>query len=55
VECKGATWLISVSPLTPGVPILRRNAFEANSRSEIEAMAGAKGSVDRVLHSGEQS
>jgi len=49
MQSRGCIWLISVSPTTPDLPILRRYSFEATAQSEIEAMAEAKGRVDRVL------
>ena len=41
--------LVSVSPETPDLPILRRARFELAAQSDIEVMAEARNRVDRVL------
>jgi hypothetical protein len=51
MERKGSIWLINVSPTRPDLPILHRCLFERIAQSEVDAMAEAKGRVDRVLAS----
>jgi hypothetical protein len=43
--------LVSVSPTTPDLPILRRYLFEIAAQTELEAMAEAKARVDKILAS----
>ena len=43
--------IVSVSPETPDLPILRRCLFEMAVRSEVEAIAEVKSRIDRVLSS----
>jgi hypothetical protein len=43
--------LVSVSPITPDLPILRQYLFESAAQSELEAVAEAKAHVDKVLGS----
>ena len=49
VERKTSIWLITVSPKTPDLPILHRHSSETRAQSEADAIAEAKGRVDRVL------
>jgi len=49
VKRKRSIWLITVSPKTPDLPILHRYSTETRAQSERDAIAQAKGRVDRLL------
>ena len=49
VERRHGLLLVSVSPATADLPILRRCLFEVSTQSEAEAMREAQNRVDRVL------
>jgi hypothetical protein len=49
VECKGSIWLITASPKTPDLPILRCYCSKATAQCETDAIAEAKYRVDMVL------
>ena len=49
LERRNGLLLISVSPATPDLPILRRYFFETAAHSEAEALAEAKCRVDRMF------
>jgi hypothetical protein len=49
VKRKRSIWLITVSPKTPDLPILHRYSTETRAQSETDAIAQAKGRVDRQL------
>jgi hypothetical protein len=51
LERQHGSMLVSVSPATPDLPILRRYLFESAAQSEREAMAEAKARVDKILAS----
>jgi hypothetical protein len=49
VERKGSIWLITTSPKTSDLPILRCYCSKVRAQSEADAIAEAKYRVDRLL------
>jgi len=49
LQQKGSIWFITVTPMTPDLPLLRRYCTQALLKCEADAVAEAKSRVDRVL------